>query len=643
MVQKELHSAVGREAGQAPEPRPGALFLTTLWFGLVAGWLELGFVLAHQALVPRVSLSMVRTNRHYVWMVPVSDVLIFGVAGVAIALLARFRPGLARWTALRLPAAMAALGLLLTVEGLYPIASAILACGLAAQIGRCLERRSERLDRIVWRSLPTMAVALLVLSGFGYGWVASAERRALAARPAASPGLPNVLLIVLDTVRAASLGLYGHECPNTPNLERLARQGIVFSHARSTAPWTLPSHASMFTGRWPHELSLGPDSPLDESCPTLAEVLSREGYATAGFVGNVFYCSSRYGIGRGFARYEGAYENRTISLFEIVWSSGLGRRVIQGLGFPIHPDDGWTAVRKTAAMLNRDVLAWLDNRPGDEPFFAFINYYDAHRPYAMDWDGDLRFGLAALPPGEQRKIDERFMDLAAGKPLPPDLDPDSIISQGYKLYYDAYDSRIAYLDRHVGLLVDEINRRGLLDNTLVIVTSDHGEQLGEHGFIAHGASVYREETHVPLLIIPPARSSSAKVISEPVSLREIPATIADWTGLGPRNPFPGRSLSRYLQDGAARPADTSPVFCELQHNMLSPTVRKPSLFEPLCCLVSRGHVYIRGDGGHEELYELASDPYEVDNLARYVQSRPLLERLREDLSRVRRGEDALVR
>ena len=268
-------------------------------------------------------------------MIPVSDVLIFSVVGLSIALLARFRRGLARWIALRLPVGLSFLTLLLTIEGLYAIAGMILACGLASNIGPWLERRAAGFGRLVRVSFPVMAVSLVVLTGLTYERVTSAEHRALSLRPPAKPGAPNVLLIVLDNVRAASLSLYGHDRPTTPNLERLARKGVVFSEARSTAPWTLPSHASMMTGRWPHELSVGPDLPLDGTFPTLAEVLGREGYATAGFVGNTYYCNALYGMGRGFARYEDVYENQTVSLFETVRSSGLGKRVIQVLGYPM--------------------------------------------------------------------------------------------------------------------------------------------------------------------------------------------------------------------------------------------------------------------------------------------------------------------
>ncbi len=636
IFRKESLPAVGGEDGLGSRRGGRALFLTTLWFGLLAGWLELGLVLAWRAINPHVSIDALRKNRHLVWMVPVSDVLIFSVVGLSIALLARFRRGLARWIGSRLPVGMAFLALLLEIEGLYAISGMILACGLASVIGPRLERRAEGFGRLVRVSFPAMAVSMVVLTGLTYERVRSAERRALSLCPPAKPGAPNVLLIVLDTVRASCLSLYGHDRPTTPNLERLARKGAVFTEARSTAPWTSPSHASMMTGRWPHELSVAPGVPLDGTFPTLAEVLGREGYATAGFSGNIFCCNALYGMGRGFARFEDAYENQTASLFEILWSSGLGRRVIQALGYPMQLDDWVTLRRKTAAMLNRDVLGWLAGRPAGRPFFAFINYFDAHRPYFFDGGPELRFGTAALPDAEQSEINKRFLD-SAGKANPSDPISRQSSDEAMELYHDAYDSCIAYLDQQVGLLLDEIERRGLLENTLVIVTSDHGEHLGEHGLLGHGASVYRQEVHVPLLVIPPSRSSTPRIVNEPVSLREIPATVAEWVDLGPRSPFPGRSLTRFLDDDRERSPETAGVLCELQHVINFPDpARIPFPAGPASSLESRERVYIRRDDGGEELYDRLNDPQESVDLAKYPQSRPVLDLFREELSRLRR-------
>lgn len=638
IVRKHIQSAFGGRAA-GPTEKPAGPLMMTLWFGLLAGWLELGFVTLQSVVRPRVLPEMIRTNQHRVWMLPVSLFMIFGLVGLMIGLLARCHRGVGNWVALRLPVAIAALSLFLNVEGLYPSACAILACGIAAVVGRRLTRCADGFGRRVRMTFPVLAASFVLLVGFGFARVASSERRALASCPPAKPGAPNVLLIVLDTVRASCLSLYGHNRPTTPNLERLAKKGIVFTEARSTAPWTSPTHASMLTGRWPHELSIAPSVPLDRTYPTLAEVLAKQGYATAGFVGNIYYCNALYGMDRGFARYDDAYENQTVSLFETLWNSAIGKRVIQTLGYSRQLDDGVTLRRKSAEMLNRDVLDWLAAKPAKQPFFAFINYYDAHRPYVLNGESDLRFGLASLPIDAQRKIDKTFQDVAEGKPAPPDLTPEQISNDLIDLYHDSYDSCIAYLDRQVGRLVDEIDKRGLLDNTLVIVTSDHGEAMGEHGLIIHGASVYREETHVPLLVVPPARGSTKMRVREPVSVREIPATVAEWVDLGAGSPFPGRSLSRFLREDAAERGATSGVLCELQHNIaFPPTEPIPSPFGLASSLVWREHVYIRRDDGSEELYDLERDPGESNDIAKLPPSQLVLGRLRDELNRLR-GEN----
>src|SRR5262249_10106767 len=152
-----------------------------------------------------------------------------------------------------LSAGMSILTLLLSIEGLTTTSRVVLACGLGSQIASRLERRAAGFGRLVRLSLPVMAASPVVWSGLTYERVISADRRALSLCPPAKPGAPNILLIVLDTVRAECLSLYGHDRPTTPNLQRLARKGLVFTEARSTAPWTTPTHASIMTGRWPHE------------------------------------------------------------------------------------------------------------------------------------------------------------------------------------------------------------------------------------------------------------------------------------------------------------------------------------------------------------------------------------------------------
>ncbi len=293
--------------------------------------------------------------------------------------------------------------------------------------------------------------------------------------------------------------------------------------------------------------------------------------------------------------------------------------------------------RRDAGEIGIDT-ALYDARPDGHPFFVFLNYYDAHAPWVCPEDPSLCFGLGALPAARRTAIDKKFLELSSGKPVTVDRDSEQFVNVSFDMYRDSYESCIAYLDRQVGLLLEELDRRGVLEKTLVIVTSDHGEHFGEHGLFGHGLSLYRREVHVPLLLIPPGRSSTAQVVNEPVSLREIPATVAAWAGLGSRNPFPGRSLCRFLGDGKEHVQQTSPVLCEVQHiERYSRASQVPSSLGPVRALVARERVYIRDDGGREELYSLSNDRLESGDLSKYPQSSPELDQFREELSRLCQG------
>jgi arylsulfatase A-like enzyme len=442
---------------------------------------------------------------------------------------------------------------------------------------------------------------------------------------------------VLDNVRAASMSLYGHERPTTPNLERLAGQGTCFTRAFSTAPWTLPSHASMFTGQWCHLLCVSWDRALDGTDPTLAEYLTAHGYATAGFVANTYYCNARYGLDRGFARYEDYYENRTISPFEVAASSGLGKLLLSALGIPTKVfEDARASVRKTAAMINRDLLDWLAGRPLERPFFAFLNYFDAHAPFSPPEGPDPRFDRAALPQKRKDEILAKYKKFMNKELTPADGPPEQIERAAVELYRDSYESCIAYLDRNIGLLFDELRRRGLLENTLAIVTSDHGEHFMEHGFMGHGLSLYRREVQVPLLIFPPSGTPVARTVDEPVSLRDLPATIVDLLRLDDRSPFPGRSLAPYCRSGTtALPSGQVPLLCEVGHQKKIPLQGMiPATMGPVKSIIAEGKVYIRNHDEREELFDLLNDPLEQHNLIGEPTLSPSLDHFRRQLDQL---------
>jgi arylsulfatase A-like enzyme len=610
----------------------GQMLAAAAWFGLVAGLLELSVVVGQDLLTQVVTVDSIRINRHYAWMIPASDLLLFAACGLGAGMLRRLWPRMTLPLELFLLVAGALLAPILAIRGLHPLAAAALACGLATRIAPRLTRNAGLFSRVVHFSLPILVSVvglLIVLKG---GQVVRAERRALAALPAAPRNTANVLMIVLDNVRADHLSLYGYNRETTPNLARWAARGIRFDAARSTAPWTLPSHASMLTGRWPHELSTTVEHPLDATYPTLAEFMSRRGYVTGGFVANTYYCNAWYGLDRGFARYVDFYANTRISSLEVLRAAELGRRLAGLVGY-INETPGEKSSRKTAAMINRDLLDWLAAR-GDRPFFAFLNYYDAHSPFEPPDGYSRRFGKWAHDRAYREEVLRQFSRLGNKKsPVAHNSRlAERIVAETAEIMSDSYDDCLTYLDGQLGRLLDELDRRGLMANTLVLITSDHGEHFGDHGLFGHGMSLYRPQIHVPLLVLAPALDPG--IVTEPVSLRDLPATIADLTGLARPGPFPGRSLARCW---GRECAPLEPLLSEVEHQRkFPPSDHVPASRGPLWSLTGRDRVYIRHRDGREELYDLAHDPAEARDLAGAPRERMAIETFRGTLDQMLR-------
>ncbi len=594
--------------------KPDSLLATSAWLGLIIGLIEVSILLVEKYQNRVATIGALRLNRHYPWMIPVAHVVLFLAFGLALELFAKTKPSLARQVSSLVLGSLAILELLLTIRVLSTIACVLLGCGIASRLMPRLVRYGPPFSRLVRASLIPLSLGLVLLVIGRHAQFAWGEHRATSKLPAAA-GSPNVLLLVLDTVRAKSLGLYGYARETSPRLERLARSGVKFAQARSTAPWTLPSHAGMFTGRWPSELFQYHEQKLDASVPTLAGYLGRCGYATAGFVANTFYCNAGFGLSSGFDHYEDFDEVSHVSPSEILRNAEAGRRLIALMG-----EGGHRAVeRKDADRINGDFLDWLPTR-GDRPFFAFLNYMDAHAPYFPPARSDRHFGLRPSTPDDFKKLTQW-----------PDREyiPDD--PRETEMARDSYDDCIAYLDAALGRLFDEMDRRGVLDNTLVVVTSDHGEEIGEHQLVGHGRSLYREELHVPLIVIRPGKVPSGQIVAEPVSLRDLPATVVDLLGLSAASPFPGRSLVPLwtTPPGSPRPRPglvKSEV--AIRYKTSRNASRPPALRGPMVSVVAEGMTYIRNADDSEEMYRLAEDPSEAKNLAGDEALRPILERLR---------------
>jgi arylsulfatase A-like enzyme len=635
-----------RDAG-AGRSGSGSFLLVAAWCGLVSGLLEVGAIVLRKQTVDVNQFYW--SSRHFVWFVPLIDLTIFLGLGVVLSVAARLSRRRLDAFSTRVLGGLALLPpLLAAFPGIYGLAGLFLTLGIAARLAPALSRRAAGFRRLVRVSLPLVAASVIILTAslLGGDWL---EARRQQARPLPPPGSPNVLLIVLDTVAADHLGLYGYHRATSRTLGELAARGVCFNDARATSSWTLPSHGSMFTGRWPHELSAGWMTPLDRTHPTVAEYLRSRGYATAGFVGNTLYCGWDSGLARGFTTYRDYSLLRPSELKAAV----LVDRIAEGALAIQHFAEKWLFLdglrvavqpywrlflfdRKRADVVDREFLDWLSHdRNPDRPFFAFLNFYDAHTPYELGPSGIHRFGAR---PRNEHEVDllldwhGDFLRAPSDRVLPR--------------LRDMYDDGVADLDEQLGWLIDQLDRRGVLEQTWVIITADHGESFGEHpGVFFHGASLYRTELHVPLVIIPPGKCPSPRVVAEPVSLRNLAATIFDVAGLQDSSPFPGESLAKFAS-GSPRPpgagvVTSGPALSEVIPNR--PYDEDPSHWLsrtrwPSSALADGQWTYIRREGDvREELFRIRDDAQEQQNLAGDPAMQPILRRMRAELDRLTGG------
>jgi len=437
-----------------------------------------------------------------------------------------------------------------------------------------------------------VAVVVLVALTMNVGGVPR-ERLRLGALAASPDGAPNVLLLILDTVRSANMSRFGYSKETTPNLERLAATGVAFDMAIATSPWTLPSHVSMFTGRLPYEFNTNFLVPYTGEHTTLAEHLDSRGYVTAGFAANLVYCAYESGLTRGFLH----YEDYPIPASELLKSTALGRRLDRSAtlhGFLSHYD---VIGEKSAATVTNEFLGWVDKRPPDRPFFAFLNYMDAHEPYLPPARFEQQLGT-----GTPRRNDLNAYFLRwATRPGREQLSAEEIRAE-----VAAYDGTIAYVDEQIGVLLEKLGDEGILQNTVVIVASDHGEQFGEHGLHVHGNSLFLPNLHVPLIVTYGDQLPGGTRIGTPVSIRDIPATVMSLAGLDGVSPFAGQSLERHWTGTVTDSARVlEPIFSELTDIRGAPTMKS--------LLVGRYH-YIWGENRTEALFDIVSDPGELTNL-----------------------------
>jgi arylsulfatase A-like enzyme len=584
---------------------PSSILLLSLWFGLLTGLGEVGMMGIRKYVLHRfLFLSM-----DSVWMAPLADVVLFLLAGSVLAILRRIVPAKIRVPAVAILSGLSVFALLLTYGPLWKPAGVLLALGIGVQFARIVSRRSIGFARLVRITFPLMLV-LVVLAGVALRLsMTLGERGSNSGSTTPRPAAPNVLLIVLDTIRSWNLGIYGYARQTTPELERWMAGGVRFEHVLSTAPWTLPSHASMFTGHYPHELSADWLTPLDDHYPTLAELLTREGYRSGGFVANTTYCSYESGLARGF----GHYQDYPVTGAQIMFSSALGR-YLAGSRFVRRK-----LLRKSAENVNDEFLGWLGDSTQQRPFFVFLNYLDAHNPYQPPKPFDTLFS----DPGSARYLTSLREDTPAREWTPEVL----------RAAQDKYDESIAYMDHQLGRLFTELQRRGLWENTLVIVTADHGEEFGERGVFFHGNSLYRGALEVPLLMHLPG-TIPQRSVQTTVSLRDLAATILNVAQSSHQGELPGRSLAR-VWDGTVADSSTAAdtLLMELSYSPRLPRAT-PIAKGPMKAVLIQDRRMIRNGDGREELYDFAKDRTDQVDLSARPEEKDVLASLREALQAI---------
>ena len=395
-----------------------------------------------------------------------------------------------------------------------------------------------------------------------------------------------MLLVVLDTVRADHLSCCDPGRPTTPRIDRFAAGATRFDRAYATSFWTLPSHASLLTGLFPSQAGATSESNhLPAAAQTLAERLRGAGYATGAVVRNAWLSEER-GFAQGFDHYVEAWRDD-----------------------PEGPD--LAAERRAVA----GAIDWLGGRAaGPAPFFLFVNLNIAHLPYDPPAERRERF----LAPGREPSRVERMMTVRGG--WAHLTGADVLDEADLRVLAELYRAEVSLADELAGELLETLTALGILDRTLVVITSDHGENLGEHGMIDHVNSMYETTVRVPLVIRFPGGRGRGRVEDELVSLLDVAPTVLDLAGLEARTGATAGGAAS-LADPDRAPRDR--VFAENSRPMnglrrvrrLFPEFDAALIDHPLRMMRDRRHKLIWRAGRGAELYDLAADPAEALDLA----------------------------
>jgi uncharacterized sulfatase len=484
---------------------------------------------------------------------------------------------------------------------------------------------------------------------------------------------PNIVFLVLDTHRYDRLGIYGYDRGTSPNLDAFASQATVFEHAVSPGQWTIPAHASMFTGEFPStHLTYQSSSALDPRFVTLAERLKSHGYQTSGFCNNPLVGVLNNGFTRGFDtfyNYGGAVPSvperegrRLIAPLQKLWSryTQLLRKIsypIQNLvaqsdrvfNFILSPllvplwsryahfkGDTVSSLKDAVAHLRRTF------KPGTPPQFLFINLMETHLPYSPPEEFARKYAPIIYENNEARDFMRKYNTQALYWLLPMEED---FTDLEYEALSGMYDAEVAYQDHLLKELLDELDRPELRENTMVIIVADHGEMLGEHRIMGHGLGLYQELIRVPLIIRSPGQQTGQRV-AQTVSTTNLFYTALDAAHIDViektySNEIDVKNLS-LIQLAAGKHFGPKCVYSEAyppQHVIRIMQKRFPKLLASFRSDLTLRAVYkalqklIHTAGYEDLLFDLAQDPREQDPLEDSAQVAELTEELVDFLER----------
>ncbi|HMB71684.1 MAG TPA: sulfatase [bacterium] len=464
------------------------------------------------------------------------------------------------------------------------------------------------------------------------------------------PDRPHVILIVLDATRADHLSCYGYSRATTPNLDAFASRATRYTNAWAGSTWTLPSIATLFTGVWPGKHGANRRHPfLDTTLPTLAELLSAAGYDTYG-VSNNSWISSATGFARGFRRFDKVWQlfqdgtdvlsDRMVGVFsnDQFGAKDLAKSVARGNPVKnlLNTFYGRVLYKRGdsgAAKVNRLVNGWLKQRAGSAPAGIFLHYLEPHLPFHPPQPWKSRFLPSGVSP---RKVEQVNLDAWAYLAGHAEM-----TEEDFEIFVALYDAEISYLDHRLGELFSMLDDHRLLDDSQVVVTADHGENLGEHGLLDHQYSVHEPLLNVPLLVKEPgAEAEAGRVNPALVQSFDAFATLlrtarAEDPAAGERDaiPFPsagGRARTHLFAEYLQPQPDPKVLEARFPGFDASPWDRALSTAR------NERFKYVLSSRGEEELYDLQLDPGERANVIQ--EHPPVAEELRAAL-RKRFGED----